>query len=84
VLQLTEPLETWLAHTPYRAVVGVRSTALPLARQLCAPHTQVVAFGWDRTRFKSDAERADMRALFDATGVQQHCAPLARVEESGR
>jgi hypothetical protein len=84
VLQLTEPLETWLAHTPYRAVVGVRSTALPLARQLCAPHTQVIAFGWDRTLFKSDAERADMRALFDATGVQQHRASLARVEESGR
>lgn len=79
VLQLTEPLETWLTRTPYRVVVGVRSTALPLARQLCAPDTQVLAFGWDRTRFKSDAERADMRALFDATGVQQHGSSPGRL-----
>lgn len=82
VLQLTEPLESWLTHTPYEAVVGVRSSALPLARQLCAPGTEVLAFGWDRTRFKSDAERADMRALFDATGVQQHGSSTGRLGTS--
>jgi hypothetical protein len=71
VLQLNEPLETWLAHTSYSTVVGVRSTALLFARQLCAPHTEVVAFGWDRTRFKSAAEHADMRSLFDRVGVTQ-------------
>jgi hypothetical protein len=71
VLDLDEPLEVWLGHTPYRIVVGVRSTALLLARQLCAPETQVVAFGWDRTRFKSTQERSDMRAAFDNAGVIQ-------------
>ena len=71
VLELEEPLEIWLSHTPYRIVVGVRSTALLFARQLCAPETQVVAFGWDRTRFKSDQERRDMRATFDSAGIVQ-------------
>ncbi len=71
VLELEEPLEIWLSHTPYRIVVGVRSTALLFARQLCSPETQVVAFGWDRTRFKSEQERNDMRATFDRTGVVQ-------------
>ncbi len=71
VLDLDEPLEVWLGHTPYRIVVGVRSTALLFARQLCAPETQVVAFGWDRTRFKSAQERSDMRAAFDTAGVVQ-------------
>jgi hypothetical protein len=42
----------------------------------------VLAFGWDRTRFKSDDERADMRALFDATGVQQHGSSPERLGAS--
>lgn len=71
VLELHEPLEVWLGNTPYAIVVGVRSTALLFARQLCAPQTQVVAFGWDRTRFKSAQERSDMQAAFDKAGVVQ-------------
>ncbi|MDL2338483.1 MAG: polysialyltransferase family glycosyltransferase [Pseudomonadota bacterium] len=71
VLDLDEPLEVWLGHTPYRAVVGVRSTALLFARQLCDPKTEVVAFGWEHTRFKSAQERADMRSVFDNVGVAQ-------------
>ena len=70
VLELNEPLETWLARAPYRAVVGVRSTALLFARQLSAADAEVWAFGWDRTRFKSAAERADMQAVFDRVGVR--------------
>ncbi len=71
LLDLDEPLEVWLGHTPYSAVVGVRSTALLFARQLCAAQTEVVAFGWERTRFKSARERTDMRAVFDRVGVLQ-------------
>jgi len=71
VLELDEPLELWLSHTTYRAVVGVRSTALLFARQLAAEGTAVVAFGWDRTRFKSDDERNDMQSVFDHIGVKQ-------------
>ena len=69
VLELDEPLELWLSHTTYRAVVGVRSTALLFARQLAGEGTAVVAFGWDRTLFKSEAEQADMRSVFDHVGV---------------
>jgi hypothetical protein len=71
VLELDEPLEVWLSHTNYRAVVGVRSTALLFARQLAGEGADVVAFGWDRTRFKSDEERTDMRSVFDRVGVMR-------------
>ncbi len=71
VLELNEPLELWLSHTTYRTVVGVRSTALLFARQLAGEGTEVVAFGWDRTRFKSQDERTDMQAVFDHIGVKQ-------------
>jgi hypothetical protein len=69
VLELTQPLETYMAAEPYDAVVGVRSTALLFARQVYAAQTQVVAFGWDRVRFKSKAEREDMQSAFLQCGV---------------
>jgi Alpha-2,8-polysialyltransferase (POLYST) len=69
ILELDEPLELWMTHERFDAVVGVRSTALIFARQLYGPETDVLAFGWDRVRFKSDAERRDMRRAFDACGV---------------
>lgn len=71
VLELDEPLELWLSRTPYSVVVGVRSSVLLFARQLCAPETEVVAFGWDRTKFKSAQERSDMLAAFDNAGIVQ-------------
>lgn len=71
VLGLDEPLEVWLGQTPYCIVVGVRSSGLLFARQLCPPDTQVVAFGWDRVRFKSAQERSDMLKVFDDAGVVQ-------------
>jgi hypothetical protein len=69
VLDLAEPLEIYMTRNPYDAVVGVRSTALLFARQVYAAQTAVVAFGWDRVRFKSDAEREDMRRAFQVCGV---------------
>jgi len=69
VLELSEPLETYMTSHPYDAVAGVRSTALLFARQVYAAPTPVVAFGWDRVRFKSDAEREDMRRAFQVCGV---------------
>ncbi len=68
-LSLDEPLEVHLANTPYDAVVGVRSSALLFARQTSPASTRVVAFGWDRVRFKSDEERRDMQTAFDRCGV---------------
>jgi hypothetical protein len=69
-LQLDEPLEQWMTRQTFAAVVGVRSTSLLLARQIYGPDTQVRAFGWDRVRFKSDAERRSMEHAFNAVGVQ--------------
>jgi hypothetical protein len=70
VIELDEPLETYLARTAYDAVVGVRSSALLFARQVYGPDTRVIGFGWDRVQFKSDAERADMQRAFSACGVE--------------
>jgi len=69
ILELEEPLEVWMSHTPYAAVLGVRSSALLFARQLYGPETPVLAFGWDRVRFKSEAERRDMQRTFRECGV---------------
>lgn len=63
-------LESHLARTAYGAVLGVRSSALMFARQIYPPEVHVLAFGWDRVRFASDAERSDMRAAFAACGVE--------------
>jgi hypothetical protein len=35
----------------------------------------VVAFGWDRVRFKSDDEMRQMREAFRTTGVSLHDVP---------
>lgn len=70
VLELHEPLETWMSRSHYDAVVGVRSSALLFARQIYSAETRVVAFGWDRVRFKSGAEERDMRNVFGHSGIQ--------------
>lgn len=66
----TEPLELWLSGQRFDCVVGVRSTSLLFAKQLYGAATPVLAFGWDRVRFKSPAERADMQRVFEACGVE--------------
>ncbi|MDR2195318.1 MAG: alpha-2,8-polysialyltransferase family protein [Gallionellaceae bacterium] len=69
---LIEPagaLEAWLAATPYDAVVSVHSSALLSARQIYPASVEVVAFGWDRVRFKSADERRGMEQAFLACGI---------------
>lgn len=63
-------LESYMASTPYEAVLGVRSSALLFARQIYPPTVRVVAFGWDKVRFKSNQEQDDMRNAFSASGVE--------------
>jgi hypothetical protein len=70
VIELDEALESYLSRTAYDAVLGVRSSALLFARQVYGPCTRVLAFGWDRVKFKSDAEREDMRKAFADCGVE--------------
>ena len=63
-------LESYLASTDYDAVLGVRSSALLFARQIYPQSVDVVAFGWERVRFKSEAERNDMKKTFSMCGVE--------------
>jgi hypothetical protein len=70
LLELAEPLETYMAKTPYAAVVGVRSSALLFARQIYHTDTCVIAFGWDKVKFKSAEERNAMFAAFKECGVK--------------
>jgi hypothetical protein len=70
LIEPTGALESYLAETHYDAVVGVRSSALMFARQIYPASVQVKAFGWDRVRFKSDAERQDMQRAFASCGVE--------------
>ena len=74
VITLDEALEVHLANTPYDAIVGVRSSALLFARQTSPAEVPVVAFGWDRIRFKSPDEKRQMRDAFRLTGVSLHGA----------
>lgn len=70
--RLIEPdcaLEMHMARTSYAAVVGVRSTALLIARQIYPPAVRVRAFGWPALQFKSAGERADMTSTFAQCGV---------------
>lgn len=69
---LIEPpraLEMHMAGTPYGAVVGVRSTALLIARQIYPASVAVRAFGWAAIRFKSNDEQTDMKRTFQQCGV---------------
>ncbi|MFZ5580858.1 MAG: hypothetical protein ACOZAQ_10425 [Pseudomonadota bacterium] len=72
LLEIGEALESHLAHTPYTHVVGARSSALPLARQILGPRARIAAFGWNRLRFKNDGERIAMESAFDAAGVERY------------
>lgn len=72
ILHLDEPLEIWMSKNHYDVVVGVRSSALLFARQIYSPDTKVIAFGWDKIKFKSCYEYKDMRNVFVTCGVQLH------------
>lgn len=70
LIEPTGALESYLADTHYDAVVGVRSSALMFARQIYPASVEVIAFGWDRVKFKSKQEQDDMKKAFAACGVE--------------
>ena len=73
VIDLDEPLEVYMSHTPYAAVVGVRSSALLFAAQVYAETGTVLAFGLDRVLFKSNTEREQMYNALTLSGVSIVC-----------
>lgn len=70
LLEIDEPLESFLAHSNYSHILGVRSSVLPLARQIYGDSARIVAFGWEHILFKSHEERHAMQNAFEAAGVE--------------
>ena len=71
LLEITEPLESHMATHPYRAVIGINSTALYLARQIYGPEVPVVSFGNDKVHFKNPDQRETAIRLMNSLGIQQ-------------
>ena len=71
LLEITEPLESHMAAHPYRAVIGVNSTALYLARQIYGPEVPVVSFGNDKVHFKNPDQRETAIRLMDSLGIER-------------
>lgn len=69
VLDIEQPLESYMAENAYHAVLGVRSSALLFAKQIYGADADVAAFGWEKIIFKSDQEKREMRAVFLDIGV---------------
>lgn len=63
------PLELHMSNHYYDAVVGVRSSALLLARQIYPDSVTVKAFGWNLINFKSASEKQDMEKVFSMSQV---------------
>lgn len=71
VLSITEPLESHMATHHYRAVIGVNSTALYLARQIYGPEVSVVSFGNDKVHFKNPDQAKKAEHLMDLLGIRR-------------
>lgn len=71
VLDITEPLESHMATHHYRAVIGVNSTALYLARQIYGPEVPVVSFGNDKVHFKNPDQAKKAEHLMDLLGIRR-------------
>lgn len=69
LLEITVPLESHMATQAYRAVIGVNSTALYLARQIYGPETLVLSFGNDKVHFKSLEQRERAIRLMGSLGI---------------
>src|SRR5690606_26771996 len=68
VLNLEGSLENHMVTHRYRAVIGVNSTALYMARQLYDAQAAVVSFGQDLVHFKNADQGRKAAELMDALG----------------
>ncbi|MFO1341398.1 MAG: hypothetical protein U1F53_24805, partial [Burkholderiaceae bacterium] len=71
-LEISEPLEAWLAREPYAAIAGCCSTALYTARQIGGPDVRIAAFGVRQVRFKSVDARDNALSLMRQLGIDIH------------
>jgi len=70
LLDIDEPLESHIAHAGYGAIVGVCSTTLFMARQVCGPATPILSFGMDRLNFKIDGEEKRLLELMNKLAIE--------------
>jgi hypothetical protein len=70
LLDIDEPLETYIAHQDYAAIVGVNSTTMFIARQICGPDMPIVSFGMDRLYFKIEGEEERTLKLMKMLSIQ--------------
>lgn len=69
-LTLNETLEEHLARKQQCGGSHAYHGVVSCVRQVGSASTQVVAFGWDKVRFKSDAERQSMAQTFGLCGIE--------------
>ncbi|UCE32899.1 MAG: hypothetical protein JSW68_06960 [Burkholderiales bacterium] len=72
LLEIDEPIETWMAHSDYAVVVGCCSTALFIAREIYGARARVAAFGVERVRFKGAGKRESTLRLMRALAIEIH------------
>jgi hypothetical protein len=72
LLEIDEPIESYLARTPYAVVVGCCSTALFLARQIYGPDARIAAFGLDSVHFKGEGKRENTLSLMREFAIEIH------------
>lgn len=72
LLQIDEPIESYLARIPYAVVAGCCSTALFIARQVYGPEVRIAAFGVDRVHFKGAGKRENTLALMRELSIEVH------------
>ena len=72
LLQIDEPIESYLARTPYAVVAGCCSTALFIARQIYGAEVRIAAFGVDRVHFKGAGKRENTLALMRELSIEVH------------
>lgn len=70
VINPERALESYMASTPYHAVIGVSSSALLFARQIYPDSVNVIAFGLGKVKFRSKEEGEGIKKVFGAFGVK--------------
>lgn len=69
-LDISCPLEMFLAANRFDIVIGICSTALLTARLILDKNTRVVAFGMNRMRFRGSRDEENLTRPFRTIGVE--------------
>lgn len=70
LLEIDEPLETYMARRGYTVIIGVGSTTLFMARQIFGPAMPILSFGMDRVYIKDEGKLERTLALMKALSIR--------------